>query len=125
MTRQFMVYLVVGGINTLFGYCLFALFLFMDMHYSLATLLATVLGVLFNFKSIGKLVFKSHDNRLIIRFFAVYAVTFTMNVVALNLCKRVGINLYAAGLFLTIPSAVVSYFLHNRFVFKKREVVCL
>lgn len=122
ISRQFLTYLVVGAVNTVFGYSIFALFLFIGMHYSLATLLSTVLGVLFNFKSIGKLVFKSHDNRLIFRFIMVYVMTFAMNVVALKFCKQAGINLYIAGFALTLPSAMVSYILHNKFVFKRRVV---
>ena len=44
-------FILVGILNTAFGYSLFALFIFLNMHYSLAVFLSTVLGVLFNFKS--------------------------------------------------------------------------
>ena len=124
ITRNFFIYMLVGGINTFVGYSLFALFMFSGLHYSLATLAATILGVLFNFKSIGKLVFKSHDNRLIFRFVAVYIVTYTINVLSLKAFKNMQLNLYIAGLAMTIPMALVSYVLHNRFVFRKRENAC-
>lgn len=52
-------FLLVGVMNAAFGYGCFAAFLYLGLHYSLALLLATILGVLFNFKSIGALVFGS------------------------------------------------------------------
>ncbi|MGC7556563.1 GtrA family protein, partial [Pandoraea pneumonica] len=44
-------YFLVGGLNTLFGYGVFAVCLWIGLHYSLAIAISTVLGTLFNFKS--------------------------------------------------------------------------
>ena len=84
LTSQFVKFLFVGMMNTLFGYGLFALFLYMGFHYTLSLLFATVLGVLFNFKTIGTLVFSSHDNRLIFRFIATYTVIYFINVLGIK-----------------------------------------
>ncbi|WP_084442217.1 GtrA family protein [Termitidicoccus mucosus] len=50
-------FLLVGVLNTLVGYGLFCFFVFTGLHYSFAVLIATILGVLFNFQSTRKLVF--------------------------------------------------------------------
>lgn len=115
----FIRYLIVGGINTLFGYGLFALFLYMGMHYSLAALTATILGVVFNFKTTGKLVFKSSDNRLIVRFFAVYGMVYVIQVGLLKGFELLGLNLYIAGAILLLPLAVLSFLLNKKLVFNK------
>lgn len=119
LDQPFIRFLLVGGINTLFGYGLFAFFIYLHLHYSVASLLSTVIGVLFNFKTTGKLVFKSSDNRLIVRFFAVYGMVYAVNVLFLKGFKWFGLNLYIAGAILILPLAILSYILNRRFVFKK------
>src|SRR5665647_2063048 len=106
---RFIKFLFVGGLNTLFGYGMFALFIYFHLHYSIASLLATLLGVLFNFKTTGKLVFKSSDNRLIVRFFAVYGMVYLVNVLFLKGFSWFGLNYYIAGAILVLPLAALSY----------------
>lgn len=123
MNRTFATYIMVGILNTAFGYSLFALFIFLKLHYSLALLFATTLGVLFNFKTIGRLVFKSNDNSLIFRFFAVYGVTYLLNVAGLRLLSYFNLNMYLAGAILILPMAVISFILHRGFVFRGPQKV--
>jgi len=114
-------FLFIGGINTLFGYGVFALFIYMGMHYALAALLGTVCGVLFNFKTTGIFVFRSHENRLIFRFVAVYLVVYALNVLGLKLGAMMDINAYIAGAVLILPTAIVAYLLQKKYVFDVRK----
>lgn len=111
-------FLLVGLLNLAFGYSTFALLLSIGLHYALASLLANVAGVLFNFKTTGRLVFGSRDNSLIGKFFGVYILVYLMGVVGLRLAKAAGLDLYLAGAVLTVVFAVVSFLLFRRFVFK-------
>ena len=97
---------------------MFALLIFLDFHYSLASLLATIAGVLFNFKTIGKIVFKSHDNLLIKKFFGVYILTYFLNIGGLKVFSLYHINMYLAGLMLLVLITPVSFILNKSFVFK-------
>jgi len=82
-------------------------------------LLSTVLGVLFNFKTIGKLVFDSSDNSLIFRFILVYVVIYVLNTSGLWVFKSNGFeNMYINGFILLAPLAIVSFILNKKFVFK-------
>ncbi|MDB5053204.1 MAG: GtrA family protein [Bacilli bacterium] len=119
LDQQFIRFLFVGGINTLFGYAMFALFLFLHLHYAIASLFSTILGVLFNFKTTGKLVFKSNDNRLLVRFFAVYGIVYVLNVFSLKCLNLLKVDLYISGIILIFPLAIVSFLLNKKFVFKK------
>lgn len=119
MKRLLITYLMVGILNTAVGYSLFALFIFLNFHYTLAVLLGTILGVLFNFKTIGRLVFKSHDNALIFRFISVYVVTYVMNVFGLKFFDSYGVDMYLAGFLMIFPTTAVSFTLHKCFVFRK------
>jgi putative flippase GtrA len=114
---RFIKFLFVGGLNTLFGYGMFALFIYFDLHYSIASLLATMLGVLFNFKTTGKLVFRSSNNRLIFRFIGVYVIGYLVNILFLKIFQLFEINVYLSGAILILPLAVLSYLLNSRYVF--------
>ena len=113
-------FIFVGILNTIFGYSLFALFIYLGLYYPLAVLLSTILGVLFNFKTIGRLVFDSNDNGLIFRFILVYAITYLLNIFFLWLLKKLGSeNMYIDGFALLIPLAAVSFLLNKFFVFRR------
>ena len=114
---RFLRFLLVGALNSLFGYGCFALLLYLGIHYAVALFLATVIGVLFNFKTTGYLVFKSKDNRLILRFAATYAILYAVNVSALKLLALSGIDMYLGGALLLLPMAVLAYILNREFVF--------
>ncbi|MCX5786126.1 MAG: GtrA family protein [Elusimicrobia bacterium] len=116
--NRFIRFLIVGGLNTLVGYALFALLIFAGLHYSLAVFLSTLLGILFNFKTTGSLVFKHSNNRLIFKFVSGYAVVYFLNVGLLKELSVLGFNMYAAGAMLLPPMALVSYFLNSRLVFR-------
>lgn len=116
--KQLFLFLFVGGINTIFGYSLYAILLFLHFHYGLASLLGTIGGVLFNFKTTGTIVFKNHDNRLLYKFIAVYCATYLINVGCLRIFALHGANMYVAGLILVIPIALLSYTLLKKFVFE-------
>jgi len=111
-------FLLVGGLNTLFGYSLFAVLIYAGLHYTVAVFIGTIIGVVFNFKTTGKLVFKSHDNSLIWKFFGVYGVIYLLNIIGLYLLEKISIDIYIAGMILILPMALVSFGLNKRFVFK-------
>jgi putative flippase GtrA len=115
---QLLRFLVVGGINTLFGYGIFALFILLHMNYVWAALLGQVCGVLFNFKTYGVLVFKNKNNRLILRFFGAYLVTYLLTIGFLKIFNIYGVNNLVAGAILLLPMALISFLLNKRFVFR-------
>ncbi len=110
-------FLLVGVMNAVFGYGCFAGFLYLGLHYSMALLLATILGVLFNFKSIGTLVFGSKKNRLIFRFVAGYTVVYGANVAGIAALTLLGATPYLAGIALIVPMALLSFVINNRYIF--------
>jgi putative flippase GtrA len=120
--NRFFRFLVVGGINTVFGYSIFALLIFIGLNYILAITLGTIIGIIFNFKTVGSIVFKSHNNSLIIRFFAVYGVTYLFNLVGLSIFNHYHVSNYIAGAILILPAAVIAFLLNKKFVFDKNII---
>jgi len=103
----------------LFGYSVFAIFLFLGFHYSLSVLIATVLGVFFNFQTYGKLVFRSHSNHLIGKFILVYVLIYFINVLLIALLDFFRVDLFIAGVIVLFPSAYFGYLLNKRLVWKE------
>lgn len=119
MNNKFIRFIIVGMVNTAFGYSVFALLLYLNVHYSVAVLLSTILGIIFNFKTTGKLVFKVNNNILIFKFVGVYTITYFLNVIFLKVLNSYKISMFVAGGLILIPMSVISFTLNKKFVFKE------
>lgn len=118
---QFVRYILVGVLNTAFGYGVFALLSWFGLHYAFALLAATIVGVLFNFKTYGKFVFSNTNNRLLFRFVVVYCIQYGLNVLLTKLLLMTGLIVYAAGAISIIIVTIITFFLNKRFVFIVRN----
>lgn len=116
--RRFIVFLFVGGINTVFGYGIFAVgLLVLKLDYPFALLISTIAGILFNFKTIGLIVFKNSNNKLIYRFVSVYIVCYLVNLLLLYLLKLIIDHSLYAQAILALPVALLAFTLNKKFVF--------
>jgi putative flippase GtrA len=114
---QFIKFCLVGLLNMAFGVGVYCLFVWMGMDYKLATLLSTVLGVVWNFKTTGALVFKNRENRLFVRFVVCYVFLYGVNIASVWLLKSFGANDYLAGIVAAPVIAVISFFLLRKVVY--------
>lgn len=118
--RQFVRFVLVGMLNTAFGYSVYAALVLIHVHYSAAAVLSTVAGVLFNFKTTGPLVFGSRGNRRFFRFVAVYAVMLAINVTALwALHDRLGLGSLVSQALCLPPLVVMTFLMQKHLVFRK------
>ena len=117
LSRTFIRFLLVGLLNTAFGYGLFAILTWWGLTYPLAIGLATLGGIAFNFQSTGRLVFKGAPWSRMSRFTAVYAVIYGANVGAVTVLLAWGLNVYAANALMILPLALLAYTLQQKFVF--------
>lgn len=115
--KRFFSFLLVGGLNTAFGYGIFVLLTVLGLAYPLALLTSTVAGVMFNFKTTGGIVFSNRDNRKLFKFIAVYVVVYLVNVLALKVLMSFQLGVYQASALLVLPMAALSFTLNKRFVF--------
>ena len=116
---RFIRFLIVGGINTLFGYGIYAFFIFLGLHHNLAILVATFLGIAFNFKTIGKFVFNQNKSNLshIVKFIGVYTFSYILNSIGVTILLKIVENPYMVGFFVLIPVSIIIYILNKNFVF--------
>ena len=119
LKNQLIKFILIGALNTIFGYSLYALFIYIGINYFFAIFFSTILGVLFNFRTIGKFVFENDDYRLITKFVLAYSVTFIINVSIVTFMRGKGYDDYSSGFFAIIISSVLSFALTKYLVFKK------
>lgn len=84
----------------------------------MAVVISTVLGVLFNFKTTGVLVFNNHDNRLLFKFILNYCITMIISILLLYIADTLKFNLYIAGFAVTVFTSVISFCILKYYVFK-------
>ncbi len=119
LLQQLAKFILVGILNTAFGYSVYAVFIFLGFNYVYSMLFATGIGAIFNFKTIGALVFDAHEKERIYKFFLVYIVIYFVNIILIKVLMTQGANPYLAGALALIPSTAISFVLNKYFVFKR------
>lgn len=117
MNNIFIKFIVVGILNTAFGYGVFAILLAINLHYSIALAVSTILGVLFNFKTFGKIVFNSNSNEKIFRFIWVYIFVYAVNVFGVSIFTSNKISPLLGAAVMLLPCALLSFILQKKMVF--------
>lgn len=111
-------YILVGILNTLFGYSVFSILVFTGVHYVLALFFATLIGCLFNFRTYGLLVFKNGEWRLLAKFICCYLLLYLLNTLSLYVLLLFTPNIYLANAMAVLCIATVGYFLNRGFVYE-------
>tara|TARA_Y100000389_G_scaffold204400_1_gene256726 strand:+ start:7236 stop:7604 length:369 start_codon:yes stop_codon:yes gene_type:complete len=107
----------VGIINTVFGYSVYSLIIFLGYSFFLAALLSQIIGTLFNYKTISTFVFPSNSVNRLHRFIIVYIASYVINVITLSILINLGYNAYVSGAIIIIPMALLTFYLNKHFVF--------
>ncbi len=116
--EKFFKFLFVGILNTLFSYSIYAILITIGLSANISLFFQYVLGVLWNFKTTGIIVFENKNNKLILKFIASYIFTFTINSILLNILIRC-LNDYLAQAILILPIALLSFIILKFWVFRK------
>lgn len=120
--RKFVKYLFVGFLNTIFSYAVYAFIVTLTGRPRFSLALSYIIGILFNFQTTGRIVFKNNDDRLIVKFFLCYLTTFFINSYSLEtLVNTVGMDKYSSQAVLVFPIAMISFLLLKNFVFKETK----
>ena len=107
--------------STAFSYGLYAVLLFLGLNYAVANLAALVAGILFSFRTQGRLVFGRKDNRFFGRFVLCWALLYVASVTLIGRMVALGMGGYVSGA-LTIPViAILSYLLQRFIVFRPTD----
>jgi putative flippase GtrA len=112
-------FLVVGGLNTAFGYWVFVAVHLLGDNSAIAAIVSTIIGVVFNFMTTGRLVFGSAHSHQFLRFGLVYTGQVCVNIGLLALAQRWGIHAILAQLIILPCLAAGTYLALKHFVFDR------
>ena len=121
LKKKFIKFVFVGFVNTIFGYSIFSFGIFIGLHYSISLLLSSILGIIFNFNSIGLLVFKDNNKELFFNFLFIYLIIYIVNLLFIKLIFFIFPNYYVSAAIMLVPSALLSFLLLKTYVFNKKK----
>jgi putative flippase GtrA len=108
----------VGVVNTLFAFLVYAGLVTLGVNLFVAQLLATVIGVAFNYVTYSRLVFtSSRPSRL--RFIASYVVNYLLSLASLYVFHRLVSSALLAGALSLAFTSAINFVLLKRFVFRE------
>lgn len=115
-------FLLVGFFNSIFGFSVFSLIVFLGGETWLALLGGNVAGVFFNFFTIGGFVFLDLRFHRIPLFVLVYVGLFFTNLKSIEyIIVYTKFDRITAQALLTAPMAILSYFVMKEIVFRNRD----
>lgn len=120
---QFIRFLMVGMVNTIFSYGVYALLLFLGIEYKVANFGALFAGIIFSFKTQGRFVFNNADYKSFFRFTCCMMIIYLLNIFIIGKLISVGFDAYQAGAVALIPVTLVSYFAQKLIVFRQRKIL--
>jgi len=113
-------YLIIGGVNTCFGYGVYWSLLQLDFNFAFAALISTVLGIIFNFFTFGQLVFEAKiDSNIFYKFVLIYGFRYLLSVGGISFLHFYGMSYEIAGAVITLFNALIGFFLNKNIVFNK------
>ena len=118
--EKFFKFLFVGFLNTAFSYFIYAILIAVGLIANMALFFQYIIGVLWNFKTTGTIVFQNKNNKLIFKFILSYIFTFLVNSVFLAILTRY-LNAYLAQAILIMPIAMLSFIILKKWVFKQES----
>lgn len=107
--RRFLKFLAVGGLNTAFGYAVYAVLVLAGVAPQPALAAAFCIGVIWNFFTHARLVFGARGFRRLPAYVAVYVGIYAVNAFLLARVMALGIHPLAAQAGLALVMAVLSY----------------
>ncbi len=87
----------------------------------MASALSYCFGILFNFHTIGRVVFNNKDYKLLFKFVTVYFLLYCFNVLIIKSFQVFSSNYYLIGLLAVPPVAMVAFILNKYVVFREKH----
>lgn len=109
--RRFARFVVVGLVNTGFGYAVYSLLLWLGLEPQAALILSFAIGVMWNYFTTARLVFRVSGFRRLPAYVGAYVVVYSANALCLNMALSHGVNPFLAQGVLTPIFAVLSFVL--------------
>ena len=116
-SNRFVRFLVVGGLNTLFGFVVYSILALSDLSTLMVLIVSNLIGIAFNFVTTGGLVFRDMRLTKIPLFLICYGVIFIIYLELIQWLSPIFGGRIVAMAIIVLPMAVLTYFIQSWFVF--------
>ena len=106
-------FILVGVLNTVFSYILYAVLVLSHIDYRLSLTICSVVTIIWNFNTTGRLVFGNRRQALIFKFVGGYGLIYLVNLGLIIMLARFGVGELARQA-LALPVVVLCSFALNR-----------
>lgn len=118
---QLLRYYQAGIVNTIFGYSLYAAFIFVGANMYLAQIASHILGAAFNYFTYSRYTFSDKSTSKW-KFAASYVLNYLLGLGFLWLFSRFTSSAYLAGLLVVVVVSVINFVVLKKLVFTKAEI---
>jgi putative flippase GtrA len=116
--RQLVRFVLIGVLNTAFGFAIYAIATFGGLSPALALACSLVCGVVFNFFTTGRLVFGRRAASTFPKFVAAYIAVYVVNLVLLSWIISLGFDQLVAQAIALPPTVAFTFVLMKFAVFR-------
>jgi putative flippase GtrA len=120
LESNFLRFLIVGVVNTIFGLVVFASLALSEMPTWIALLISNLIGMIFNFFTTGGIVFTDVRISRFPRFFICYGAIYLTYLGLINWLEPILNNRIIAMAIIVVPVTFLSYLILNYFVFTNK-----
>jgi putative flippase GtrA len=120
-SNRFVRFLVVGGLNTLFGFVIYSLFALTELSTWMVLVVSNIVTITFNFFTTGGLVFREISLTKVPRFLICYGLIFLIYLELIQWLSPIFGGRIWAMTIIVLPMAVLTYFMQSWFVFGVRR----
>ena len=115
--RRILTFIVVGALNTVIGYGVFAFLFIVSGRLQLSLIVATAIGVIINYFTTGRIVFKNHNFKNFYLFILMYCLIMGFNSLLLEFLVSINFEPLFAQMLCLPFTACLSYYFSSRKIF--------
>ena len=117
MLKKYLLYLLAGGLNTIFGVFVYIAFLQMGLNYTIALALSTFAGVLFNYLTLSTLVFNISSRLVLIKYYLNYLLIYCISIVLIYFLIKLGLDQNFSGIIVIPSMSLLNFYILKKFIF--------
>ena len=117
MLKTYIMYLLAGGVNTIFGILAYITFSQIGFNYAIALAFSTFVGVLFNYFTLSKSVFNISNKQALIKYCINYLLVYCLSIMMIYLLIQLGFNQNFSGAIVILVMSLLNFYILKKFVF--------
>jgi putative flippase GtrA len=119
MPQQFVKFLLVGAVNSIFGFAVYILFALSELSNLMVLIWSSSTAIIFNFYTMGSFVFSDIGVARMPRFIILYATVLIINLKLIEWLSPISGGRIHAMAIIILPMACLIYLMQRCFVFRK------